>query len=113
MSLPQENQARRLEALARSFPTFRDRLPRALFAPDFKAALFCEFCRPMSGGEKDAALFVLSVWNPDADWAALGLVRGHGDNPMRGRFDVHRALGNWDRGHSEAFTAWAAAPWWC
>ncbi len=102
----------RLEALARSFPTLRDRLPSFLFQP-FDSHKFCEFCAPMSGGEKDAALFVLSVYNSTTDWAALGLVRGEDEDPMRGRFEMHRAYSNWDDGHRKAFLAWAAEPWWC
>ncbi len=91
MSRPQEARARRLEALARSFPTFRDRLPRGLFVPNFKPTLFCEVCRPMSSGEKDAGLFLLSVWNPDTDWSNLGLVRGPERDPMRSRTGRRRA----------------------
>jgi hypothetical protein len=61
------------------------------------------------GGMRDAGLFVLSVWNSSDDWSEW-LARD--DGPMGGRFDVHRALGNWDPEHRAAFCKWAAAPWW-
>jgi hypothetical protein len=106
-----DSDVRRLEALARSFPSLR-RLPAHVFDP-WDASRFAEYCVPMSSGEKEAALLVPSVWNSAEDWSASGLVRAPEDDPMRGRFDVHRALAGWDRGHKEAFAAWVAAPWWC
>jgi len=107
-----DRKIRRLEALARSFPTLRYRLPPELFAP-WDAIRFAKYCVPMSSGEKDAALFVLSVWNSTDDWSEFGLVRGPESDLLRGRFDVHRAISNWDDGHRRAFAAWVAAPWWC
>lgn len=96
-------------ALAYSFPTLR-KTPAEMFAP-FDAEAFARCWAPGSGGEKDAALFVLSVWNPETDWREIGLL-ARDDGPTGGRFDVHRALGNWDNEHARAFLAWAAAPWW-
>lgn len=106
------NNVQRLEALARSFSSFRDRLPAELFRP-WDATKFAEYCAPMSSGEKEAALFVLSVWNWMDDWAQFGLSRGPKEDAFRGRFDVHRALSSWDDDHTKAFLAWASAPWWC
>lgn len=107
-----EKSEARFEALVQSFPTLRDRFPESVFLP-FDSRRFCALCQGMSGGEKDAALFVLSVYNMTADWAEHGVVRGDENDPLRGRFDVHRALSNWDDGHRRAFLAWAAEPWWC
>ncbi len=107
-----EESEARLESLVQSFPSLSGRFPDSVFQP-FDSRRFCALCKGMSGGEKDAALFVLSVYNSTADWAEFGLVRGDDGDPMRGRFDVHRALANWDAGNLRAFLAWAAEPWWC
>lgn len=110
---------RDLLALARSFPTLAG-VPADFFAirsgggmgfTEHGAMGFATWAKPGSGGQRDAALFVLSVWNQDTDWRELaGLSRD--DGPTGGRFDVHRALGNWDREHREAFIVWAREPWW-
>lgn len=94
-----------------SFPTLR-RTPATTMvtAGDWDSIAFANYWATGSGGEKDAALFVLSVWNPASDWEeCCGLSRG-GENG--GRFNLHTALGNWDDGHRSAFIAWARAPWW-
>ncbi len=117
-----------LRALARSFPTL-EKTPDEFFesagAPvmngigdaitfakgdeylDSGSHFFARWARAGGGGQCDAALFVLSVWNWMDDWSGDGLTRGDS-----GRFDVHRALGNWDPGHRAAFVAWAREPWW-
>ncbi len=96
--------------LIRSFPGLRFVAPKS-FA-DWDAIDFAKANAPRSGGERDAALFVLSVWDPQQDWTEFGLCRGDKDNPMRGRFDVHRAMGNWDHAHQQAFLAWCGNPFW-
>ncbi|MFZ5895530.1 MAG: hypothetical protein ACOY0T_31020 [Myxococcota bacterium] len=101
-----------LEALTRSFPSLRRRVAPELFKP-WDAVRFAKYCVPMSSGEKEAALFVLSVWNWMDDWSEFGLVAAPAGEANRGRFDVHRALSRWDDEHVKAFVAWAAAPWWC
>ena len=99
----------RFEELARSFSALRG-APGALFAP-WDALRFAEFYRTGSSGEKDAALFVLSVWNPSTNWRRVTkLSRDPG--PLGGFFDVHRALANWDNGNRAAFLEWARNPWW-
>jgi hypothetical protein len=97
----------RMKALAMSLPSL-GRTPASLFAP-WDPEAFAEYWSAGSGGEKDAALFVLYVWNPRTDWSAWGLSRGgkHG-----GTFDLGRALGNWDDRHRDAFVAWAKDAWW-
>lgn len=120
---------RDLAALARSFPTLAN-APAEFFAPFGEHAIgfasgdddledgsggaigFASWVREKGGGGmRDAGLFVLSVWNASDDWREIaGLSRD--DGPTGGRFDVHRALGNWDNGHRAAFLAWAASPWW-
>ena len=100
----------RLECLARSFPALQ-RAPSDLFQSSWDAVRFAEHYRTGSGGEKDAALFVLSVWNPTTNWRKVArLARDR--TPMGGFFDVHRALGNWDPAHRRAFLEWARDPWW-
>ena len=99
----------RLEHLARSFSALKS-APTELFHP-WDAVRFAGHYRCGSGGEKDAALFVLSVWNPTTDWGKLArLARDR--SPTGGLFDVHRALGNWDIANRAAFLEWARDPWW-
>lgn len=108
--------------LARSFPTLRN-VPTEFFEEGpgplagsrvgFTSTGAQDFARWVAseggGGMRDAGLFVLSVWNASTNWGKW-LRRAEG--PMGGRFDPHRALGNWDRGHRAAFLAWASDPWW-
>lgn len=99
----------RLERLARSFTALKS-APAALFHP-WDALQFADYYRTGSGGEKDAALFILSVWNPTSNWRTLArLARDR--SPTGGLFDVHRALGNWDAENRQAFLEWARDPWW-
>jgi len=106
------NKVQQLENLARSFPSLRRRVPTELFRP-WDAIRFAEYCVPMSSGEKEAALFVLSVWNSMDDWSEFGLVCAPESDANRGRFELHRALTRWDAAHVRAFAGWVAAPWWC
>ena len=106
------NKLQQLEALALSFPSLRRAIPTRLFRP-WDAIRFAQYCVPMSSGEKEAALFVLSVWNSSDDWSEFGLACAPGEDANRGRFDMHRALSRWDDEHMRAFAAWVAAPWWC
>ena len=99
----------RLERLVRSFPALR--LTPATLVHPWDPAAFASYYRCGSSGEKDAALFVLSVWNPQTDWRRVAkLARDR--SPTGGLFDVHRALGNWDRRNRAAFLEWAQNPWW-
>lgn len=95
---------RRIQQLAASFPTLARR--PATYEP-WDAEAFARAWAAGSGGELDAALFVLSVWDPEMDWSVFGLQR-----KGSGRFNMHTALGNWDRAHRQAFLYWAEAPWW-
>lgn len=99
--------ARSMVALVLSFPTLARGTDRKLLEPRFDAVRFAERWASGSGGERDAALFVLSVWNPDDDWRGSGL-----DRDGSGRFALHTALANWDSEHRAAFVAWCADPWW-
>jgi hypothetical protein len=86
---------RRMLSLTASFPTLRGVLD--VWDPDY---LDRWACGPEPGsGAFHACRFVLSVWNPGADWKA-------------GRFDLHPALWVWDAEHRAAFVAWARTPWW-
>jgi len=96
--------------LMRLIPTFPSLVctPSSLLNPDtWDPKEFAKHWRSGSGGELDAALFCLAVWNSRTDWSEFGLTRSDG------RFDVHTALGNWDQGNREAFLKWAADPFWC
>lgn len=71
------------------------------------------FARFFSGGqshaEKQAAAFVLSVWNghapKDGGW--------WNQRPYRvGRFDAIHAFAVWDQLNKQAFLAWCADPFW-
>jgi hypothetical protein len=106
------NKVQQLEALPLSFPSLRCCVPARLFRP-WDAIRFAQYCVPMSSGEKEAALFVLSVWSSSDDWSEFGLVCAPEDDANRGRFDMHRALSRGDDEHMRAFAAWVAAPWWC
>lgn len=97
----------RMMELVKTFRSLR-RTPDELFDP-WDPECFADFWAAGSGGEKDAALFVLSVWNPSTDWAHWGLTRG---GERGGYFNLHTALANWDREHAEAFMLWCEAPWW-
>jgi hypothetical protein len=99
----------RIEQLARSFQALRT-APHHLFDP-WDPLRFADYYRTGSSGEKDAALFVLSVWNPMTNWRRVAkLARDRG--PTGGLFDVHRALSNWDPANRAAFLHWARDPWW-
>lgn len=54
-------------------------------------------CCGASHGQKLAARFVLSVWDPNHQWEC-------------GRFDVLEAYGAWDPEHWQAFQAWVKEP---
>ena len=95
----------RFATMARAFPSLIDWVPSQ--REDWDAESFAAANAGRSGGEKDAALFVLSVWNSTTDWADYGLQRAGS-----GRFDLHAALSNWDAEHHAAFLAWARAPFW-
>jgi len=97
----------RMLELVHSFPTLQ-RTPLALFEP-WDPEAFASYWTVGSGGEKDAALFVLSVWNPSTDWNEWGLSRG---GERGGFFNMHTALGNWDHAHRAAFLEWCREPWW-
>ena len=82
------NKVQQLEALALLFPSLRRCVPSRLFRP-WDAIRFAQHCVPMSSGEKEAALFVLSVWNV---WSEFGLVCAREDDSNLGRFDMHGAV---------------------
>ena len=100
----------RMLDLARSFPSLRRKL-RA--AESFDAMSLWEAAQPWSHGEKCAAAFVLSVYNPKGEWS---LPEGHEDrfpdSPAPLPFDFHDAYGVWDDEPRQAFVKWAQAPWW-
>lgn len=86
----------RLLALARSFPSLDRKLPADF---EWDPLGFVAILRGASHGERCAAQFVLSVWNPTARFSV-------------GKFDLQDAIGTWDREHRAAFAAWCREPWW-
>jgi hypothetical protein len=106
-----------LRALIESFPTLRRGTDPELLPPpgrypqdySWDPEPFAERWTVGSGGEIDAALFVLSVWNAHENWAEYGLTRG---GARGGFFNLHTAMGNWDELHRAAFLSWASNPWW-
>ncbi|RUL84024.1 hypothetical protein [Tautonia sociabilis] len=53
----------------------------------------------VSSGERQAACFILAVWDSGSAWDC-------------GHFDLMKALSTWDEAHHRAFLTWAAEPWW-
>ena len=100
----------RMFNLARSFPSLRRKLEPS---EGFDALGLWRAAQPWSHGERCAAAFVLSVWNPKGEWT---LPEGHEDretdSPAPLPFDFHDAYGVWDDEHRQAFLAWARDPWW-
>lgn len=101
------NVHQRLQALALTFPTLHQTPDEIWGGPHWDPIAFAQYWAKGSGGELDAALFVLSVWNATTDWSEWITRNG------KGRFDVHTALSNWDSEHRAAFVAWVKDPWWC
>jgi hypothetical protein len=94
--------------LASLFPTLRD---AAGVKPWDVEAFVAWTCGPApGGGAREAARFVLQVWNFDEDWTAyaqgLGIECGSALIP----FNVVRAMNRWDRDHAEAMLEWLRAP---
>ena len=54
---------------------------------------------PRSHGQQITARFLLSVWDPSAEWKS-------------GPFDLTEALRVWDTEHHKVFLRWVAEPWW-
>jgi hypothetical protein len=67
-----------------------------------------------SHGEALAARFVLSVWNPNADWDEEARKAGLLTDPEQRvrRFDLFEAMGTWDDEHREAMLTWLRDPFW-
>lgn len=80
--------------LAHKFPTLRD---ADGVCPWDAEKLDAWACGPKrTGGGWHAAMFVLSVWRPHAQWRC-------------GRFSAALAMQVWDEHHRAAFAAWASA----
>lgn len=90
---PESEVAGRMLDLVESFPSLRGLLQR------WEAKRFEAWAAgpAPSSGAREAARFVLEVWNPGVEWEC-------------GRFDWHRALALWDEGHRAAFLAWLQDP---
>jgi hypothetical protein len=89
-----------ISLLGEAFPSLARIQPPGLRPWD--PSLFQRWLRnaAVSPGERDAALFVWSVWSGNEP-VARGL-----------RFDAMEAIARWDDEHRAVFRAWAAAPWW-
>lgn len=83
-------------ALVESFPCLVGK-----WQGKWDVAKFVKYSGAWSSGERYAALFVASVWNP------------YDAKRRRGwTFNVVEALGTWDSGNRRAFLNWAANPYW-
>ena len=92
-----------MSALGALFPTLRTASGVAPWEPD---RLIAWLNGPAPGsGAKWAGRFLLSVWNSETDWSALGLA-------TPGRFDLFQAMASWDNEHVVAMKAWIDAPFW-
>ena len=87
------------------FPSLHTKLPGP-----FDALRLWKDAACWSHGERLAAAFVLSVYNPDGIWGQPDEC-GAGDPPPL-VFDLHEALCTWDARHRAAFLTWASNPWW-
>lgn len=85
----------RLATLARSFPTLRAAEGLEPWDPETFHQWVWSHC---GSGGRHAALFVLSVFNYNAEWDGE-------------RFSVVHAMAVWDESHREAFRTWARDPW--
>jgi hypothetical protein len=100
--------------LIRSFPTLRQ------FADDFDIDAISdssEFSEAfakwavgphMTNASREAARFVLAVWN---GWTPCDAWWCEGEFSV-GKFDAVRAIGCWDSVHRDAFLAWCQDPFW-
>jgi hypothetical protein len=117
---PKDNRAQ-MTALGRLFPTMlrRDGTTVPGIDPWDSAELvtWLNTSGEPTSGSRQAAMFLLSVWNGD-DWTAHGLkVRkippGGWKGARRiGRFDFNDAWACWDEGHRNAALAWLTNPFW-
>jgi hypothetical protein len=103
----QSQERERMSCLAESFPSLRKRDGVEPWDQQI-------FARAMSGGqsnaEKQAAAFVLSVWNGSSEPQGGGWWN---ERPFRvGRFDAVHAMAIWDDAHQRAFLAWCENPFW-
>lgn len=94
-----EGSEEKMAALAELFPSMRE---VALPWDVHRLIGWLNSGAPTSGS-RQAAYFLLNVWNRDTNWKTEG-VRGWK------QFDVVHACGIWDEAHLRAFLAWVAAP---
>lgn len=99
-----------MSRLAASFP----RLNGAPGSRPWNQDLFLKWlCSTgLSHGELLAARFVLGVWNASTDWAELAREEGHPFPENAARFDLHEAMGIWDRTYVNAMLQWIELPFW-
>jgi hypothetical protein len=92
-----------MTALCQKFPTLRD----ADGVEPWDVDRFVDWLNgPAPGtGASLAGRFVLGVWNGETDWTEFGLA-------PPGKFDMYRAIANWDEQHMAAFVSWVIAPFW-
>jgi hypothetical protein len=89
--------AEKMQALINAFPCLKqkalcwDRVASG-------SAHFVAQCRGLSSGERQAAAFVLHVWN----WA---------ESPPGLKFNFAAAINSWDQRHIEVVREWMRNPW--
>jgi len=95
-----------MEALVASFPCLR----KAVGGSPWDAFRFARWATQteLSPADRQAAAFVLAVWNGGDEDGAWWNEKPYGV----GRFDLVLATALWDRRHKEAFGKWFANPFW-
>ena len=94
--------------LAQLFPTLRAAPGVEPFDAE-KLLRWCATSPALTAGGAHAIAFLLSVYNPDADWRLEAKERGL-DAPDSIPFDAVRAMRTWDAPHRRAFLVWAEKP---
>ena len=94
----------RFVELLDAFPSLRDYKSEG----DWDAIAFAKWAKSLSSGGRNAALFVLYIWDPGTDWKEVAGLENYG----LGRFDLAKMIGNWDQAHQVAFVGWATDPFW-
>lgn len=105
-----------MEILAASFPSLVGVPGTSPWDATMLLRWLCTSGAP-TGGSRQAARFVLGVWNSHSDWSELAEEEGFLDREKQPEltrllqsFSVFDALNIWDRQHHNAFLRWAESP---
>lgn len=108
----------RMVRLSERFPSLA-MVAGAGIGPWDELSVLAYACRPVSHGERLAALFVLHVWNSGTDWNEIAHMEGDdGEPPLLEEgesikaFDLMEAWAVWDLEHRYAALLWLTDPFW-